>query len=78
MAKEYGPFGITANIVTPGMVETERTKELAAPKQFIASQTPLGRIATPEDVANAIAFFAEEKSSFITGVEMEIDGGLHL
>lgn len=78
IAKEYGPLGITANIVTPGMVETERTKELTAPKQFMASQTPLGRIATPEDVANAITFFAEEKSSFITGVEMEVDGGLHL
>jgi 3-oxoacyl-[acyl-carrier protein] reductase len=76
IAQEFGPIGITVNVVSPGLVETERTaNQPAAWKQRMAATTPLGRIATPEDVAGAIAFFASDDSRFITGDNMPVNGG---
>ncbi len=79
IAKEYGPNGIKVNVVAPGMVETERT--VNQPKQFrehLASATPLQRVAKPEDVARVIAFYADDDSSFVTGVYTPVDGGLSM
>ncbi|EAA9303260.1 SDR family oxidoreductase [Salmonella enterica] len=78
-AKEFARKGakVRANCVAPGFVVTPMTKDL--PEKVIAhmvAKTPLGRMATAEDIANGVLFLASEKSSFITGQTLKIDGGL--
>ncbi|MFE8699430.1 3-oxoacyl-ACP reductase FabG [Cytobacillus sp. FJAT-54145] len=83
LAIELGKFGITANSVAPGFIETEMTKETAARigisfDQLIAASVaniPVGRSGKPEDIANAVAFFADEKSSFVNGQVIYVAGG---
>ena len=78
LAAELGPFGIRVNCVAPGLVyPTEasvNTKENI--KEMIISQTPLRRIANPDDVAGAVLFLASDWSKFITGQTIYVDGGL--
>ena len=78
LAREYGPDGITVNVVSPGMVNTDWLK--AAPQQerqaTMAAMTPLRRIAQPEDIARAIAFFAGDDSRFVTGITTQVNGGV--
>ncbi len=77
LAKEFGPDGITINAVLPGMVETELSLQMPPEvRQQVAALTPLGRIATPEDVARVIAFLASDASGFVTGVCLPVSGGL--
>lgn len=79
LAQELGPDGITSNIVAPGLVQTDATKD--APEEFkdiIISHTPTRRIATPDDIANAIFFLAGEHSSHITGTYIPVCGGIYL
>ena len=77
IAKEYGPSGITANVVSPSMVDTELSAMISAShRQRLAAITPLGRIAQPEDIARVIAFFASDDSGFMTGVYAPVNGGL--
>ncbi len=76
LATEVGKWNITVNCVSPGILETNLTKNI--PRKFfeiVASQTPLKRIATPEDVASLVAFFCSEKASFITGENVLVNGG---
>ncbi|ECM9894698.1 SDR family oxidoreductase [Salmonella enterica subsp. enterica serovar Montevideo] len=78
-AKEFARKGakVRANCVAPGFVVTPMTKDL--PEKVIdhmVAKTPLGRMATAEDIANGVLFLASEKSSFITGQTLKIDGGL--
>ncbi|MFY4774447.1 SDR family NAD(P)-dependent oxidoreductase [Metabacillus sp. RGM 3146] len=76
IAHEFGGRGIAANVVSPGMVETDATAHL--PEEFKkqqASYLPLQRLAQPEDIARAIAFFASEDSSYLTGSYMPVSGG---
>ena len=83
LAIELGRYGITANSVAPGFIETEMTKETAARigvpfDQMIAAsakQIPVGRTGKPEDIANAAAFFADENSSFVSGQVLYVAGG---
>jgi NAD(P)-dependent dehydrogenase (short-subunit alcohol dehydrogenase family) len=76
-AVELGPHRITVNCVAPGAIETERTKTEAADFAGTwANLTPLGRVGTPADVANAVVFLAGESSAFITGQTIWVDGGL--
>ena len=76
-AVELGPHGITVNCVAPGSIETERTK-LEAPNyaRDWSRITPLRRIGTLDDVANAVAFLAGDRASFITGQTLLVDGGV--
>jgi 3-oxoacyl-[acyl-carrier protein] reductase len=79
VAQEMGPRGITVNVVAPGPVdETTMTKAALDQehRQHQAAQTLLGRIATPDDVARAVAFYAGDESGFITGSTAPVDGGL--
>lgn len=79
LAQELGPYGITSNVVAPGLVETDATKD--APESFkemIRQHTPTQRVATPEDVANAVAFFTSEASSHLTGTYTPVCGGAYL
>ncbi|KIY23340.1 MULTISPECIES: beta-ketoacyl-ACP reductase [Mesobacillus] len=83
LAIELGRYGITANSVAPGFIETEMTRETAArigiPFEDLIKHSvagiPVGRSGKPEDIANAVAFFADEKSSFVNGQVIYVAGG---
>jgi 3-oxoacyl-[acyl-carrier protein] reductase len=81
VAQEVGPRGITVNVVSPGPVdETAITAGVLDQehKRRQAAQTALGRIATPDDVARAVAFYAGDDSGFITGATAPVNGGLDM
>ena len=83
LAIELGPFGITVNAVAPGFIVTEMTNATAerlglTPVQLqeaSAQAAPVRRVGFPEDIANAIAFFASADSSYVTGQTLYVDGG---
>jgi 3-oxoacyl-[acyl-carrier protein] reductase len=83
LAIELGRYGITANSVAPGFIETDMTKATAERigitfEQLIeasVSNIPVGRSGKPADIANAVAFFADEKSSFVNGQVIYVAGG---
>ncbi|MFI5559197.1 SDR family NAD(P)-dependent oxidoreductase [Amycolatopsis japonica] len=78
-AKELGRSGIRVNAVAPGVIDTDLTSGLTEDaKSENIGKTPLGRLGTPEDVANAIRFLVSDDASFITGQVLGIDGGLVL
>jgi len=77
IARELGSRGITANVVAPGFVETEMTAELRDErKKEILGQVPLGRFATPEEIAAAVTWLASDAAAYVTGVVLSVDGGL--
>ena len=77
MAKELASRGITANAVAPGFIETDMTAALTdAQKKEAARDIPAGRLGQPEDVAEAVAFLADEKAAYITGQVLCVDGGM--
>jgi 3-oxoacyl-[acyl-carrier protein] reductase len=77
LARELGPRGITANVVAPGFVETDMTAQLPQQrKDALLAATPLGRPASPEEIAGAVAFLAGGSASYITGAVIPVDGGL--
>jgi 3-oxoacyl-[acyl-carrier protein] reductase len=87
VSNEVAADGVTVNNVAPGYTLTERQDELAVARgkalgkskeemiEMWASQTPMRRIASPEEIAAAIAFLASERASYITGVTLQVDGG---
>ena len=76
LAKELGPSGIRVNCVAPGPIMTDMLRGLEhVDLDTLADEVPLGRIGTPEDVAELISFLASEKSSYITGQIIGCDGG---
>ena len=77
VAREYAAKGVTVNCVAPGYIATDMTKVLPdAAKQAILSGIPQGHQGAPEDVANAVSFFAQDSSSYITGQVLAVDGGM--
>ena len=77
VSKELGNRNITVNAICPGFVDTDMTRVLQPIYiREITSRIPVGRIGTPEDIANAVLFFASPDSSFITGQILTVDGGL--
>ena len=76
LALELAPSGIRVNCVAPGCIETDMVRVLGEEtRQMLVEETPLGRLGTPEDVAQAVAFFASERASFLTGQVLTADGG---
>ena len=77
LAKEVASRNILVNAVAPGFIETDMTDVLKDEvKDAIGKQIPLKRMGTPEDVANVVSFLASEKSNYITGQVINIDGGM--
>lgn len=77
VARELAQRNITANAVAPGYVETELTGTLSEEvKDYILSQTPVGRFAKPEEVALAVGFLCGEEAGYITGQTLAVDGGM--
>jgi len=87
LAAELAPFGITVNNVLPGATSTGRLSSLISAKSQktgraekdlemeMISEIPMGRFASPEEIANAVAFFASPAASYITGTSLPVDGG---
>jgi len=86
IAQQYAGQGIRANTVVPGLIDTPRVRNTVA-RMFSADdfeqaraardrQVPMGRMGTPWEVANAVAFLASDEASYITGTELVVDGGL--
>ena len=77
LAKELGPSGITVNCVAPGVIDTEMNGNLPQDiKDELAEETPLERLGTPEDVAQAVWFLASSAGDFFTGQVLAPNGGL--
>lgn len=76
LALELGPSGITVNAITPGVIVSQMNENLGPQiMDQLAEQTPVGRLGTAEDVANAVAFMASNDASFITGATLDVNGG---
>ena len=77
LAKELGSRGVTVNVVAPGYVETDMTAALPEKaREAMLGAVPLGRPATPEDIAGAVLFLASPAADYITGHVLHVDGGL--
>ncbi|MHB8663549.1 MAG: 3-oxoacyl-ACP reductase FabG [Acidimicrobiales bacterium] len=77
VARELGSRDITANVVAPGFVDTDMTASLPEDRRAaIVEQVPLGRMATPEEVAGVVTWLASDAASYITGAVIPVDGGL--
>jgi NAD(P)-dependent dehydrogenase (short-subunit alcohol dehydrogenase family) len=76
-AKELGQYGITVNAVCPGMIDTELTRESAAPDVLdrLAKSYPVPRLGTAREVADLVCFAASESAGYITGASLDINGG---
>ncbi len=77
LARDLGPHGITVNLVSPGMTLTDYSQNLPDDqKARVAALTPLRRLATPDDVAGIVLFYASPLADFLTGATLAPDGGL--
>jgi 3-oxoacyl-[acyl-carrier protein] reductase len=78
LAKALGPKGIRVNAVNPGVVQTAMTASWpAAVKAKAIELTPLGRLAEPDDIASVACFLASDRSKFVTGEVVEVNGGFY-
>ena len=80
LALEYGSRGVRVNAVAPSLTSTDATAELMKSDALMAAfreRMPIGRSATPDEIAGVIAFLASEDAAFINGVILPVDGGLH-
>jgi len=77
LAATLGPLGITVNAIAPGPTATPLTAEwLPARYDDVVARIPLGRVGRPEDVANAALFLASDEAAFITGICLDVNGGI--
>ncbi|MEL7186673.1 MAG: 3-oxoacyl-ACP reductase FabG [Pseudomonadota bacterium] len=77
MAQEIGSRGITVNVVAPGFIDTDMTRDLpAANREAMLTQIPLGRLGEGDDIANAVVFLASPAGAYITGETLHVNGGM--
>ena len=78
MAQELGRYGITVNVVSPGLTDISNISRSFQPPEYqriFVTQVPLGRLGTPDEIADAVLFFASDGARFITGQTLVVDGG---
>jgi 3-oxoacyl-[acyl-carrier protein] reductase len=79
IARFAGPFGITANCVNPGIIDTPMIADWPAePRERTVAATPLGRLGTPEEVAGIVVVLASDVASFVHGAHVDVNGGLFM
>ncbi|KRG79159.1 3-ketoacyl-ACP reductase [Stenotrophomonas ginsengisoli] len=79
LAKEIGSRGITVNVVAPGFIETDMTRDLPEDaKAAMATTIALGRLGQAQDIADAVAFLAGPAANYITGETLHVNGGMHM
>lgn len=79
LAQEVAKYGITVNTISPGYVDSKMVHSISQPVlDKIIADIPVGRLAKPEEIAWSIAFLASERSGFITGSNLAINGGIHM
>lgn len=79
LSSELGSMQVRINVVAPGFINTKMNNNITQEeKEAFAEITPLGRLGSPEDIANAVCFLSSDKASFITGQTLYVDGGLVL
>jgi 3-oxoacyl-[acyl-carrier protein] reductase len=79
LAKEIGSRGVTVNVVAPGYIATDMTKDLPEDaKQALMGQIALGRLGEPADIARAVAFLASPAAAYITGETLHVNGGMYM
>lgn len=79
LAQEIGSRGITVNVVAPGFIDTDMTRDLPdLVKDELLKRIPLRKLGQPEDIANAVAFLASDESQYITGVTLHVNGGMYM
>ncbi|MEV0386721.1 SDR family oxidoreductase [Nonomuraea sp. NPDC050643] len=77
LAKQLGPRGITVNTVAPGVIDTDmhQGRLVGEALAWLSSLSPLGRLGTPEDIADTVAFLASDDSRYMTGHHLDVSGG---
>jgi len=79
LAREVASRGITVNVITPGMIDTDMTRAIADKAQVDwASQIPLGRLGTGDDIAAAACYLASDEAAYITGHVLAVNGGMNM
>jgi NAD(P)-dependent dehydrogenase (short-subunit alcohol dehydrogenase family) len=81
LAKELAPRGIRANVIAPGAIETDFTKAALSHegvRDFLASQTALGRVGVPDDIGGVVAFLCSDQARWVTAQRLEASGGMFL
>lgn len=78
-AKELAKYGVRCNAIAPGFIDTDMTNKLPEQaKEKLMKELPLNRVGTPEEVANVVTFLASDKSSYVTGEIIKVDGGMYI
>jgi 3-oxoacyl-[acyl-carrier protein] reductase len=79
LAQEVGSRHITVNCVAPGFIDTDMTRSLPeAQREALLGRIPLGRLGSPEDIAEAVAFLAGPRAAYITGATIHVNGGMYM
>lgn len=79
LAREVASRNVTVNVIAPGLIETDMTRAIAeGARDSWASQIPLGRLGSPQDVASAACFLASDEASYITGQVLAVNGGMYM
>ena len=79
LAQEVGSRNITVNCVAPGFIDTDMTKALPdAAREALLGRIPLGRLGSPEDIANAVAYLAGPGGAYVTGTTLHVNGGMYM
>ncbi len=79
LAREVGSRGITVNVVAPGFIDTDMTRQLDdKQREILAEQVPLGRLGAPEDIGEAVAFLVSPSAAYITGETLHVNGGMYM